>query len=207
MTDKNKDVPIPKKRMGSTLITLESFERHIPIEVFFDDPTKREKFRKAFESEKAIAFREQVMVLYGSKHWKTIDEFQELASTAAKQREEGREFLSGIFALTESDIKKAREELGGRIALMIQQKKFNELDAIFKAIQKAPEQEKRAAAIYLSIFDYIKENERLPTAEKLRSFYNDKKKRKPRDPDMEPDPSNFSKVLKKLGFGGLPKHR
>jgi hypothetical protein len=210
MSGQNKKVPIQRKDFASEFKTLESFENSLrplskkPFKVFPDNPAKREEFRSAFEAQEAVRYRDEVMALHGTKHWQTVDEFEDLARIAAEQRESGREALAGILALTENDIKNAREELGGRFASMIQQKQFKELDAILKAIQKAPTQRKRPAEIYLAIFDYIKMKEQLPTAEMLRSFYNDQKRRTPRDP--EPDPSNFSKVLLKLGFSSLPKH-
>lgn len=209
MSGQNKNVPIPRKDFGSEFKTLESFENSFfrlgekPFKVFPDNPSKREKFRTAFERQGALRYREEVMALHGTKHWQTVEEFKYLTDIAVQKKERGREILDGILAVTEHDIKEAREELGGRVAIMIQQKQFRELDAILKAIQKAPSQRKRPGEIYLAIFDFIRIKGQLPTAEILRSFYNEQKGGSSLTRAAEPDPSNFSRVLRKLGFGGM----
>lgn len=187
--------------------TLEFFERSLSsrrkgqFKVFPENPMKREIFRRAFESEEAIACRNKVIVLHLTDLWRIVADFKELTDIAVQTKESGREFLDGIFAVTENTIRNAREELGGRIALMISQKRFNEIERIFSAIKSPHQFPEKSLEIYLAIIEYIEENAKPPLGyESFRRYYNDKKRRSPSAPDAAQDATNFRNIVRELGF-------
>lgn len=204
MSDENRRVPFPPSAQSRPFLpTLESLEARLSIEgepefkLFPHHHEKRAQFKKEFESKEAVEARTKDQRKFYRGSWELAERIQSIVHTASLTKETCRELPSPscYLGMTEKIILEARAELGGIIAELISEGRFNEIKNLIKSLENEAENRKASPLRYILSLIEPSDCETLNAPD---LFKKNLKKN-----EHKADQSNFNKELKKFGLGSL----